>query len=191
MMEILKEYVERFPTDALSISNCEYGGVGRMLNKGEADIGLVMDTELRGEESDFARLPVEQCRMIAIVSPQHKFADRKSIKMSEMMQERVYFCKPDIMERVSSRPDIEEYLDMFSFGVPVPSDDTLVFMVRANQGIGVLPEPIARYYFSDMVFLDFEDVESSFDILLTWRKDNTNPALRHFMTILSEHNLLQ
>ena len=57
---------------------------------------------------------------------------------------------------------------------------------RSGNGISVAPYPLAYEYGSGCALLELGNVDTSFDMVLLWRKDNTNPSLKLFLDSLPD-----
>ena len=66
----------------------------------------------------------------------------------------------------------------------MPSVESLFLKVRSGNGISMVPYPIAQKYGAGCAIIDVEDMESTFDVIVIWRKDNLNPSLPLFVDTL-------
>lgn len=66
------------------------------------------------------------------------------------------------------------------------SMETVLLMIEAKLGIGLMPEYYKIYASKNLCFIELEGEEDSVRLVAAWLKDNPNPSIPLFMKILEE-----
>ena len=110
----------------------------------------------------------------------HPLASRGSVHMSEISNTNyisLSVANYDFIKKLDEQAGFAQSDNDYSV---VPSIESLFLKIRSGTGISMIPTPIAQKYGEGCAILDVEDMESAFDVVLIWRKDNLNPSLPLF-----------
>lgn len=179
-----KEFCSRCPDIVLAMYHREMSEIAAQVLSEEADLGVSFSYALPEFMEDF------HCRSIAaekfcIVAPlEHPLAQKSSVSLSELRgcayvsvgEQRSGFTKK-LEEAILQGRTKSEILS-------VPTLESLFLQVRSGNGISLVPHPMAREYGASCAILELEDLNSSFDIVMFWRKDNENPALPRLLELI-------
>lgn len=135
----------------------------------------------------FSRQPIEfaliESEPLVVAMPaHHELAARERIALSDMNgqpfvmhspKEGKYFHDLILGLFVSSgvTPDYIQYLDQ---------THTILALVRAGLGIGILPASAQRFHFDSVVFRPLERDGIVAELCMAWRPDQRSPALVNF-----------
>ncbi|MGV2549402.1 LysR substrate-binding domain-containing protein, partial [Bacillus licheniformis] len=64
----------------------------------------------------------------------------------------------------------------------------VIGLVSAGMGIAVVPTAAKRLFNRDVVYKEIEDFPLRAEWITAHRKDNRNPALKHFIEISDQHS---
>ncbi|MDI5790076.1 LysR substrate-binding domain-containing protein [Bacillus licheniformis] len=64
----------------------------------------------------------------------------------------------------------------------------VIGLVSAGMGIAVVPTAAKRLFNLDVVYKEIEDFPLRAEWITAHRKDNRNPALKHFIEISDQHS---
>ncbi len=184
LTKLYRSFSSTYPRDGFEIVKLDYGQTGRALNQGSIDLGILIDVELEGEDGNYVTYNLEECCAVAVVSPFHELADRTTITLKEVDKYRCIYCAPPNDCTLVNRPEIVNYLETFHFSHRVETEETLLTLIRTGFGVGIMPEPVAKFFCSDMIHLHFSDRIDKMHVTLFWKADNTNSALLHFLSLL-------
>lgn len=126
---------------------------------------------------------IEQEPLVVAMPVNHELAGRELIALSDMNgqpfvmhspKEGKYFHDLILSMFVSSgvKPDYIQYLDQ---------THTILSLVRAGLGIGILPESAQRFHLENVVFRPLEKNDVVAELCMAWRPDQrSSPAVLKF-----------
>lgn len=179
-------FCSSYPNAPLGIYHHELSEVFGLVGRGEADLGVTFSYALPKEEENFVLCKVAEEKFCVVVSENHPLAQKKSVRANELRDvnyisvglQRSEFTKKLEEEILKDRPAHEI--------LSVPTLESLFLQVRSGNGISLVPYPMAREYGENCAVLDIEDVDTRFDVVAFWRKDNNNPSLPLFTKLLAK-----
>lgn len=133
---------------------------------------------------DVTYIKLEENKLEIVVPSNHPLASQRSVRVSELAHEKFI-----MMERSVSPLTVD-----FSIGAclkngfsPIVSYyvkdvDTALFMVGAGKGIAFVFSKTLVHNPDDVKILSIEDFDIDCDIVLAYKKDNTNPAIPIFIS---------
>ena len=157
------------------------------LINGEYDVIFTWDsTNIREEEAVQLRV-VEHVPLCVALYADHPLARRSELTRRELKQENILYMSPSgtgnsfgdafyisLYQRAGYQPNII-----------LRSNDmeSILMMVAAEEGISIVPEYSHPWDIGteNVVFVPLSGKEETEEILIAWRGDNENPALRHFL----------
>jgi len=185
LSDVYKEFCLQCPDVVLGIYKSGLSEIFGQVNSGGADLGVTFSYVLPKDTENFEIRKVATEKFCAIVSEGHPLAKRGSVKAEELRdlsyvsvgEQRSEFSRriEDTLLRGRARSSI----------LSVPTLESLFLQVRNGNGISLVPYPIAREYGSGCDILEVEDLNSCFDVVVFWRKDNPNPTLSLFIGLMT------
>jgi DNA-binding transcriptional LysR family regulator len=64
--------------------------------------------------------------------------------------------------------------------------ETMILHTRFGDGLALLPRVLAQERAGGCAILSINDLDVQYDLCMCWRRDNTSPALQHFLTHYDE-----
>lgn len=179
-------FCSSYPNAPLGIYQHELSEVFGLVGRGEADLGVTFSYALPKELENYMLCKVAEEKFCVVVSENNLLAQKKSVRANELRDvnyisvglQRSEFTKKLEEEILKDRP-MHEILS-------VPTLESLFLQVRSGNGISLVPYPMAREYGENCAVLDIEDVDTRFDVVAFWRKDNANPSLPLFTKLLTK-----
>lgn len=184
--ELYGRFCAKYPDIVLGIYHHELSEVFSLVGKGGADLGVTFSYALPKEAESLEFRKVAQERFCVVCSETHPLAAKKFVKIAELRSEnyvsvgnqRSGFAKKLEEEVLTDRP-LGETLS-------VPTLESLFLQVRSGNGVSLVPYPMARELGKNCAVVDIEDVDTHFDVVVFWRKDNRNPSLKLFTKLLEK-----
>ena len=183
------QFVSSYPNVVLGIYHHELSEVFGLVSRGEEDLGITFSYSLPKELEDFEVRKVAQEKYCVVVSQAHQLASKKTVRASELREanyvsvgvQRSDFTRRLEEEILKDRPKSEI--------LSVPTLESLFLQVRSGNGISLVPYPMAREYGENCAVLEVEDVDTRFDVVAFWRKDNENPSLPLFTKLIEKEHV--
>lgn len=180
------EFCFHYPNVVLGIYHHELSEVFSLVNRGEQDLGITFSYSLPKELEDFEVRKVTQEKYCVVVPRGHPLASKKTVRVSELREvnyvsvglQRSEFTRNLEEEILKDRPKSEI--------LSVPTLESLFLQVRSGNGISLVPYPMALEYGENCAVLDIEDIDTRFEIVVFWRKDNENPSLQHLTNLIEK-----
>ncbi len=180
------EFVSRYPEVVLGIYHHELSEVFRLVSRKEADLGITFSYALPKETDSFEFSRVAQERFCVVVSQEHPLARQKTVKAARLREENYVGVGE---QRSGFTRNLEETILKDRPGgeiLSVPTLESLFLQVRSGNGISLVPYPLAREYGENCTILELEDVDTRFDVVVFWRKDNENPSLPLLVRLIAK-----
>lgn len=186
LSEAYKSFCILYPDIVLGMYHREMSEIFSQTYSGEADLGVSFSYALPEEMESFEKLVAAKERFCLVVPPNHPLAQRKAVKPQELISS----CYISVGEQRSGfTKRLEETIlqgRAQSEILSVPTLESLFLQVQSGNGISLVPCPMAREYGSNCSILDIEGLDSSFEIVLFWRKDNKNPSLPLLLELIAK-----
>ena len=180
------EFVSRYPEVVLGIYHHELSEVFRLVRRKEADLGITFSYALPKEAESFEFRSIAQERFCVIVSQGHPLSRQKTVRSFELRDENYVGVGE---QRSGFTRNLEEAILKDRPGgevLSVPTLESLFLQVRSGNGISLVPYPLAREYGENCAILELEDVDTRFDVVVFWRKDNENPSIPLFVRLITK-----
>lgn len=188
LSEAYREFCSNYPSTTLGIYQHELSEVFGLVGRGEADLGVTFSYALPKESEKYVFGKVARERFCVVVSEKHPLAQKNSVRISELRdvnyvsvgEQRSEFTRNLEEEILKDRPRNEI--------LSVPTLESLFLQVRSGNGISLVPYPMAREYGEGCAVLDIDGVDTRFDVVVFWRKDNDNPLLPLFIKLIKKED---
>lgn len=141
MSECMREFLRRYPRAQVRLEFLHPSRIYEGVLSGELDIGIVSYPQASPE---IDVIPLREERMVAVCAPDHRFASRHEIDVSELAGEP--FVTFD--RGLSIRRHIDRYLRERNVSVQIvmafDNIETIKQAVEVGIGVSILPEPTIR-----------------------------------------------
>jgi len=182
--ELLMGFRHSFPALQLSVVEGGTTHIRQLIEKGDLDIGIVVDG---GETDELERVHLMQVETLVCVSPDHPFARQTSVSFQAFLDEELVLFKEGFFHR-----QVTEQLARHYHVTPKISFETNLIpliqsVVRHGFGISALLRPAiddAR----DLIGIPFDD-PLLFNLSIAWRQQSyLSQANKAFVDYLLKHS---
>ncbi len=188
--KFLRSFHQEYPNVLLSCYRCDTDMLAAGLVKGEYDVIFTWDsTNLRKEESLESRI-MERVPLRVALYANHPLARKKELTRRDLKQENILFMSPSgTGESFGDAFYIRLYQQAgYQPNIILRSNDieSILMMVAAEEGISIVPEYTHPWDVGteNVVFVPLSGEGETEEILVAWRKNDTNSALEHFIQSL-------
>ena len=182
----LRSFHREYPNVLVSCYRCDTDMLASGLISGEYDVIFTWDsTNLRREE-ELQLQVVEHVPLRVALYANHPLARRGELSRRDLKQENILFMSPSgTGDSFGDAFYIRLYQQAgYQPNILLRSNDieSILMMVAAEEGISIVPEYSHPWDVGteNVVFVPLTGEEETEEILIVWRKNNDNPALRHF-----------
>ena len=183
----LRSFHQEYPNVLISCYRCDTDMLAAGLIKGEYDVIFTWDsTNLRQEEMLQLQV-VEHVPLRVALYANHPLARRKALTRKDLRRENILFMSPSgTGDSFGDAHYIRLYQQAgYQPNILLRSNDmeSILMMVAAEEGISIVPEYSHPWDVGteNVVFVPLEGEGETEEILIVWRKNDDNPALRHFI----------
>jgi DNA-binding transcriptional LysR family regulator len=182
MASLIMRFNSSYPKTDLHLISMDLGDLNKALKKGDVDIGFTLaldtanndDLNIKTLYSDFYSL---------VVPRSHPFSNRTSIEISDLKNEQFIMPSPEYFPNAMEQ--LIKLCNAKGFNPKIvkqtPRIDTVLLMVEIGMGIAIMPRHDALYASSNLCFIDISGTEVSVDVVVAWKKSNTNPLVTPFL----------
>ncbi len=162
---LLRGFHEHAPGIKVALSQEPAHDIRRDLDRGAAELGLTM---MRPHDG-YARLPVQEERLVVVVPPTHRLARRKRVALTELADEEMVMIPPGfghraLVDELFAEAGVTPQVSFESADLA-----TIEGLVAAGLGVGIVPEVFAGV--SGTVGLRLTAPGARRTISLVWRAD--------------------
>ena len=148
---------------------------------GDTDAGLIFAFDAP-EKKALKTIPLGRDELCIVVPENHPFAERGSIQLADIREERVFLLKQNSVAGSNEMiTQIENAIDTIPGKVICERVDDMVLHTRIGNGISIMSRVFAEERIKNCRLLTISDYDLSYDISLCWSEENTNPALGEFL----------
>lgn len=186
LVESYSEFCRRYPDIVVGLYHKDVSEIWNLVNTAEADVGIGFSYSMPDDMEEFEMRVLTRERFCLVAPLDHPLASRGSVHMSDISNSNYISLSVANYDFIKKLDEQSGFAQNENDYFVVPSIESLFLKVRSGTGISMIPTPIAQKYGEGCAILDVEDMDSTFDVVLIWRKDNLNPSLPLFVdTVLS------
>ena len=185
--QYLRRFHREYPNVLISCYRCDTDRLAAGLMSGDYDIIYTWDsTNLRQEENIQLQV-VEHVPLRVALYASHPLARRGQLTRKDLKQENILFMSPS---GTGDSFGDEFYMKLYQQAGYQPnillrSNDmeSILMMVAAEEGISIVPEYSHPWDVGteNVVFVPLAGEGETEEILMAWRKNDEDAALRHFI----------
>ena len=176
-----------YPEIELSLSLENWGDIPSKLQSGEIGVGFIEGAELEEQRNLDSRFLYRDYICFAVPGT-HPLASKKVLRAEDIKDE------PMVMVDLSiGRKSINAiHQRLIKGGINILKGKLLnkfencMAMVSAGTAISPMPQSFKQNFWSDIVYIDYENTEAYVDIYMAWIRGNNSPALQKFVQFASE-----
>ncbi|MCC0637733.1 MULTISPECIES: LysR family transcriptional regulator [unclassified Clostridioides] len=186
--QYLKEFSNTYPNISMEICTNEITELLNLVKNNFMDLAFVINPENQPLK-DFEYKTVERYSLVALLPHGHPLCNEDSIDLIELQHEKFIFVKETGDEYGQKSMIQNRYREAgFVPNVVQRSNDfnTIESLVASNMGISILPSfcVVDTMIKQDIAIVPINEVQNRIEVVVVWNKNNTNPALEKFISII-------
>lgn len=189
LQQYLKVFSKTYPNISMDICTNEMTDLLSSVKDNLMDLVFVINPENQ-PLNDFEYKPVEKYSLVALLPLGHPLYNEDFIHLCDLQHEKFIFVKESGDEYGQKSMIQNRYREAgFIPNIVQRSNDlnTIQSMVASDMGVCVLPS----FCISDTMVENniavvpiYEEEEKRIEVVAAWNKNNTNPALKKFISII-------
>jgi len=182
----LKRFLKAYPTVNVHVEYRRANEVYDEVLGNIVDVGLVA---YPSKEPRLETVPLRRDRLVLICHPQHPFAKRKTIGISDIHGQKFIAFEPDIPTRKAIDKILKERGVVVQTVMEFDNVETVKRAVEIDAGISIVPQATVAQEVSKQTLaqLLIEDAELFRPLAAIYKRNKVlSPALRQFINILKE-----
>lgn len=183
----LRSFHHEYPNVLISCYRCDTDMLAAGLIKGEYDVIFTWDSTNLRQEDTLQLQVAEHVPLRVALYANHPLARKKVLSRKDLRQENILFMSPSgTGDSFGDAFYIKLYQQAgYQPNILLRSNDmeSILMMVAAEEGISIVPEYSHPWDVGteNVVFVPLAGEEEKEEILIVWRKNDDNPALKHFV----------
>ena len=183
----LRSFHQEYPNVLLSCYRCDTDMLASGLMKGDYDVIFTWDSTNLQQEDTLVLQVVEHVPLRVALYANHPLARRDTLTRKDLKQENILFMSPSgTGDSFGDAFYIRLYQQAgYQPNIILRSNDmeSILMMVAAEEGISIVPEYSHPWDVGteNVVFVPLTGEGETEEILIAWRKNDDNPAIRHFI----------
>jgi len=182
----IKKFMKSYPTVNIHVEYRRANQVYEDVYSNVVDLGLVAYPM---KDSKLEIIPLRKEPLVLICHPQHPFAKQKSIKLKQLIDQKVIGFEPDIPTRKALDKILREYGVDVKHVMEFDNVETVKRAVEIDAGISVVPmgtvtQEVAK---QTLAAVEIEDGEFFRPLAAIYKKNKVlSPAMKQFLSILKD-----
>jgi len=177
----IEKFRSKNPAVDVSFLHCDtLHEIVEAVETGEADVGLTFSFTLR-DGHPFAVLPIQDGEFVLLVSSANPLASRTSIDIHDPAIEKPILINEIDYPFVRSVGAEALFHDSPGKVMSVNSLNSFFLHIKANLGIGFLPEHLATQVGQGCSILSLDGVDSTYQLVLFYKKGNRSFLLKNLL----------
>ena len=183
----LRSFHHEYPNVLISCHRCDTDMLAAGLISGDYDVIFTWDSTNLRQEDTLELKVVEHVPLRVALYANHPLARRKELTRRDLKQENILFMSPSgTGESFGDAFFIKLYQQAgYQPNILLRSNDmeSILMMVAAEEGVSIVPEYSHPWDVGteNIVFVPLSGEGETEEILIVWRKNDDNTALRHFI----------
>jgi DNA-binding transcriptional LysR family regulator len=182
----IKKFMKNYPTVNIHVEYRRANQVYEDVLSNVVDLGLVAYPV---KDSKLDIIPLRKEPLVLICHPQHPFAKQKTIKLKQLVDQKVIGFEPDIPTRKALDKILREYGAELKYLMEFDNVETVKRAVEIDAGVSIVPlgtvtQEIAK---QTLAAVEIEDGEFFRPLAAIYKKNKVlSPAMKQFLAILKD-----
>ena len=184
----IKKFMKNYPTVNIHVEYRRANQVYEDVFSNVVDLGLVAYPI---KDSKLEIIPLRKEPLVLICHPQHPFAKQKTMKLKQLVDQKVIGFEPDIPTRKALDKILRTYGVDVKHVMEFDNVETVKRAVEIDAGISIVPLVTVTkvIYKQTLAALEIEDGEFFRPLAAIYKKNKVlSPAMKQFLTILKDLN---
>ena len=186
---LVRDFREKYPHVQFSFNHYQTAQIIEKLRKDEVDIAFTLS--FRPEDmAEWEHKTLLSQPYGVFMSKSHRLAGRNCIPIIELAHEPLV-----MLDRKEAPQGYDHLITLFSNHGLIPNIttqtrriETVLMLVEAGLGVAVLPQHLGVYANPSLRFIEIEEWQHTVEIVLAWKKTNSNPSIPLFLKELDSLN---
>ena len=188
LQRYLKKFSSTYPNISMEICTNEMTELLYLVRNNLSDLAFVINPENQPLK-DFEYKTVKRYSLVALLPPGHPLYYKDSIDLIDLQHEKFIFVKETGDEYGQKSMVQNRYREAgFVPNVVQRSNNlnTIQSMVASNMGVSILPSfcILDTMIQDDIAVVPIKEKKDRIEVVVIWNKNNTNPALEKFISII-------
>jgi DNA-binding transcriptional LysR family regulator len=182
----IKKFMKNYPTVNIHVEYRRANQVYEDVYSNVVDMGLVAYPI---KDSKLEIIPLRKEPLVLICHPQHPFAKQKSIKLKQLVDQKVIGFEPDIPTRKALDKILREYGVDVKHVMEFDNVETVKRAVEIDAGVSIVPLGTVTQEVNKQTLaaVEIEDGEFFRPLAAIYKKNKVlSPAMKQFLTILKD-----
>jgi DNA-binding transcriptional LysR family regulator len=182
----IKKFMKNYPTVNIHVEYRRANQVYEDVYSNVVDLGLVAYPI---KDSKLEIIPLRKEPLVLICHPQHPFARQKSIKLKQLLDQKVIGFEPDIPTRKALDKILREYGVDVKHVMEFDNVETVKRAVEIDAGISIVPLGTVTQEINKQTLaaVEIEDGEFFRPLAAIYKKNKVlSPAMKQFLAILKD-----
>ena len=182
----IKKFMKSYPTVNIHVEYRRANQVYEDVYSNVVDLGLVAYPI---KDSKLEIIPLRKEPLVLICHPQHPFAKQKSIKLKQLVDQKVIGFEPDIPTRKALDKILREYGVDVKHVMEFDNVETVKRAVEIDAGISIVPLGTVTQEVNKQTLaaMEIEDGEFFRPLAAIYKKNKVlSPAMKQFLSILKD-----
>jgi DNA-binding transcriptional LysR family regulator len=182
----IKKFMKNYPTVNVHVEYRRANQVYEDVFSNVVDMGLVAYPT---KDSKLEIIPLRKEPLVLICHPQHPFAKQKSVKLKQMVDQKVIGFEPDIPTRKALDKILREYGVDVKHVMEFDNVETVKRAVEIDAGVSIVPLGTVTQEVSKQTLaaVEIEDGEFFRPLAAIYKKNKVlSPAMKQFLSILKD-----
>jgi DNA-binding transcriptional LysR family regulator len=182
----IKKFMKSYPTVNIHVEYRRANQVYEDVYSNVVDLGLVAYPM---KDSKLEIIPLRKEPLVLICHPQHPFAKQKSIKLKQLVDQKVIGFEPDIPTRKALDKILREYGVDVKHVMEFDNVETVKRAVEIDAGISIVPLGTVTQEVNKQTLaaIEIEDGEFFRPLAAIYKKNKVlSPAMKQFLSILKD-----
>lgn len=188
IQQYLKKFSQLYPNISMEICSNEMTDLLDLIKNNLMDLAFVINPENQPLK-DFEYKTVQRYSLVALLPPGHPLFNENSIDLIDLQNEKFIFVKETGDEYGQKSMIQNKYREAgFVPNIVQRSNDLNMIesMVESSMGISILPSfcILDTMTKGNISVVPINDTQNRIEVVVVWNKNNTNPALEKFISII-------
>ncbi len=182
---ILSSFKEQFKGIKLDMNEVSQREQVGGLKSGKLDVTFSFK---KIEDKDISNQEIINLELGFLISPEHRLAKNKSIKLNDLKGETLIFHGKH--ENLGFQSDFKELLDKKNIPIKVyykAMKESCPHLAMMEKGLLLSTREMAKARMPSLRFISLSDYSSKLQIYVNWNKSNQSLSLKAFLNFFSEN----
>ncbi len=182
----IKKFMQGFPTVNVHVEYRHAGEVYEDVHSNIVDLGLVAYPV---KDPKLEIVPLHKDPLVLICNPQHAFAKQKSVKLEQLVDQKMVGFDVETPSRKALDKILREYGVQVKYAMEFDNVETVKRAVEIDAGVAIVPLGTVTQEVSKktLATVDLKEGEFFRPVAAIYKKNKVlSPAIKHFLSILKE-----